>query len=96
MDPWEDLDEAIGTASGDPALELVLRALVEMTNHAEVAAVGMIDPMDGKGVVGDVQIDVLIVEVDGHQDVTFLQLTTNRPSLSSPTKPRSTLPRGTH
>lgn len=56
----------MGSAARDLALGLVLGALVEMTDHAQIAAVGLIDQMDGKGVVGDVQIDVLRVEVVDH------------------------------
>ena len=71
MEPWQDLDEAMGSAARDPALELVLGALVEMTDHAQIAVVGLIDQVDGKGVVGDVQIDVLFVEVIDHLRAGF-------------------------
>lgn len=56
LEPWQDPDEGGGPAAGNLAFALVLRALVEMTGHAEVAAGGIVDQVDAEGVVGDLEM----------------------------------------
>ena len=66
LEPWQDPDEGRGPAVGDLAFALVLGALVEMADHAEVAAAGVVDEVDAEGVVRDVEVDILLVQIGDH------------------------------
>lgn len=43
FEPWQDLNEAVGSATRDPTLELVFGTFVEMADHAQIATIGLID-----------------------------------------------------
>ena len=74
MEPRQDPDEGGGPATGDLAFAFVLGALVEMTGHAVVAAGGVVDEVDAEGVVRDVEIDFLFVQIGDHAGAGFAHL----------------------